>query len=261
MKSLVIIGQTSRGLIRPDNQDHILLGRLILNRGRAALRIDADSDVLSGLGLPAVVADGIGGEAGGAAASRMTLSALDAGFQNRDLGDIEDRINLVLSEANAEVLKAAEINPELANMGTTAAGVLLTWNGTWIFHAGDSRIYRFRSGFLKPLTQDDTVAALALMSGLTTAEEARLAPTRHMLTNCVGSEDFRLTVSRGPELKDGDILMISSDGLHDLVRHEELEEILRSGRDLDSILDDLFRAAELGGGDDNISAILIQFQA
>ncbi|MFH1137141.1 MAG: protein phosphatase 2C domain-containing protein [Pseudomonadota bacterium] len=258
MDSIVMIGQTSRGLVRPDNQDHILLGRLVLNRGRAALRVGLDSDLMSGWGLLAAAADGVGGEAGGALASRMALTTLDSEFQRQNPTDLIKNIGRAVEAANERILAEAEQRPELANMGTTLAGVVLTWKGFYVFHSGDSRVYRFRSGFLKPLTEDDTVAALALKSGLTTLEESRVAPTRHMLTNCVGSREYRLTFRPGPEFRDGDIILISSDGLHDLVSHENLERIIGSGRDLDSMLDELFEAAEQGGGDDNISAILVQ---
>ena len=258
MTGWLIIGRTACGPVRRANEDHVLIGDRVINDGQARLQCDLGSpDLIPGLLL--AVADGVGGEAGGGEASGTALSVLHREFHpvpTEGPAAAALVVEAAAAAANRAVLDRARSDPAWTNMGATLSGVVLWPDRFLVFHAGDSRVYRWRDGFLKTLTQDDTVTARAVRGGLLTLDEARTSPHWHTLTNCVGSEKFRLAVFEGPRLKTGDILLVCSDGLYDMVSHDDLEKLL-AGLGLDRIMDSLFEAALAGGGHDNISAILI----
>lgn len=251
--------------MRSANEDHILVGRFLKNRGSITLRLQDDDDYLTTFGVVLAVADGIGGEAGGATASRLALSAFDTQFYGNGKGaddmieSARAAINAAAARANQTLLDVAAHRPELTSMGCTLAGICLTPAGYLVFSAGDSRVYRFRQGALRALTQDDSLVGLAVRSGCMTEEEASVSSKRRTILNCLGSSDFTLSVQAGPRLIPGDVLMVCSDGLHGILSHECIEEILTENPSVESALNRLFDEAVHLGADDNVSAILIGF--
>jgi protein phosphatase len=261
MRQFRIVGRTETGPVRKANEDHILVGRFVKNRGQMAISLDADDEFILAHGLLLAVADGVGGQAGGAQASRLALSVLNREFyvpvnDTTSSHEALERIQIAASVANQAILIRSAEEPMLRSMAATLTGICLTQEGYLVFNAGDSRVYRLRGGYLKQLTEDDTVTAHAVRAGAMTRKEAHESPIRHTLTNALGSMDFTLEIKEGPELWPGDRILVCSDGLHDLISHEELEEIL-AGMDLDKTLDLLFQAAVDGGGHDNISAVIL----
>ncbi|MEW5722303.1 MAG: PP2C family serine/threonine-protein phosphatase [Thermodesulfobacteriota bacterium] len=262
MKSYDIIGRTDKGQVRAANEDHILVARMIKNRGGVRLRLEADDDFSDTYGLILAVADGVGGEAGGALASRLGLTVFDREFyKSVKMGlrfeEISELLRLAVSKANEALLREAERQPRFAHMGATLAGVCLFQGRYFVFNAGDSRVYRQRGGFLKQLTRDDTLVAQAVRAGAMTTAEAEASPDRHTITNCLGSVNLTLSLEEGPALRPGDSLLICSDGLHDLVDQERLEKIMAGG-DLEEVMAALFHEAEAAGGLDNISVIMMR---
>jgi len=247
------------------NEDHILVGRFLKNCGAIDLRLQDNDDYLTTFGVVLAVADGIGGEAGGATASRLALSAFDTQFYGSGksaddlLESARTAIKAAAARANQTLLDAAAHRPELTSMGCTLAGICLTAAGYLVFNAGDSRVYRFRQGALRALTQDDSLVGLAVRSGCMTEEEAAVSSRRGAILNCLGSSNFTLTVQPGPRLIPGDILMVCSDGIHGVLSHERIEGILTEGRSVEAALNRLFDEAVHSGTDDNVSAILIGF--
>lgn len=262
MMTYHIIGCTDKGPVRQANEDHILVGRFIKNRGEIDIRVQEDDDFVTAYGLILAVADGIGGVAGGATASRLALTAFERQFYSveKDQANMAvymDSIQSAAMRANETVLKAALGNDALAGMGCTLAGICLTPQGYIVFNAGDSRVYRYRNGILKPLSKDDTLTAMAVAAGRMTLEEAEQADARHTLTNCLGSSTFELRIEPGPELREQDLILICSDGLHDLVAHEELESIISQGETPEAVIYGLVSKAIEQGGHDNISIIVL----
>jgi PPM family protein phosphatase len=261
MRCYRIVGQTETGPVRKSNEDHILLGRFIKNRGRLEMTIQHDDDYLAGYGLLLAVADGIGGKAGGALASRLALQAFERQFYAVEKGDgglevYAEVVHAAAARANETLLQVVAKRPELTGMGCTLSGVCLTPHGYLVFNAGDSRVYRFRH-LLTLLTRDDTVTELRASVGGLTYAEAEASDARHTLTNCLGSEDFRLAMAPGRELRDNDRLLICSDGLHDLVKDDEMNTILGSSSSLEVVCSQLANGAIANGGQDNISLILV----
>lgn len=256
-----IVGHTEKGPIRDVNEDHILIARFVKNCGRIWLTLNTEDDFLSGYGILLAVADGVGGEAGGEVASRLALTTIERHFYGvektgRDLDGFGEVIQSAAMCANDAILSLATSRPELAGMGSTLTGICLTSQGYLVFNAGDSRVYRYRNGVM-PLTSDDSVTGLMVNTGQMTHDEAKTSPLRHTLTNCLGQASFRLRIAQGREMREGDLFLICSDGVHDFVTENELDEVIAEGRSLDTIMTGIVEKAIKHGGQDNISAILV----
>jgi protein phosphatase len=143
-------------------------------------------------------------------------------------------------------------------MGCTLSGVCLTTEGFLVFNAGDSRVYRLRDGILRQLTSDDSVAAIAVAGGVMSAGEAEASEARHTIVNLAGSEAFKLRVLDGPEVRDGDSLVVCTDGVHDLVPLEELEGVLAGASESRVMAERVMSRAIEHGGRDNISLVVIR---
>lgn len=263
MRGFQIYGCTDRGAVRPINEDHILVGRFIKNRGGLSMYISHDDDFTENYGLLFAVADGIGGENAGEVASKMALTAFERQFYGIEKRgqDNEAFINTLLSSAkraNETLLQIASAKPELSGMGCTISGICIMSNGFLIFNAGDSRVYRYRNGFLTLLTKDDTVTNLAVQAGSMSYEDAQRSDARHTLTNSLGTDSFTLKIETGPEIRDSDIILVSSDGLHDMVGQDQLEGLIGQNGTVEQIANRLLKQAIQNGGHDNISIILVR---
>jgi len=260
-----IYGSTEVGAVRRNNEDHILVGRFIKNRGTAQFSIDSEDNFLKKRGLLFAVSDGIGGEAGGEVASYLTLKVLDKSFyaiENKEnLAEFSEVLLDSISKANETVLHISLYKQELAYMGCTLTGVCLTSEGFLVFNIGDSRVYHYSPPQLTLLTVDDTAAQKAFLEGRITAAEAEHSIERHHLTNYIGYSNYHPAISKQPALQDRDILLICSDGLYDLLGDERLEKILFEYKtaELSQLGKYLASQALAYGGYDNISLILIRF--
>lgn len=262
MHGYTIFGCTETGLVRARNEDHILVGRHLKNRGTLTLKLDPDDDFISDYGLLLAVADGIGGAVGGATASRLALITLERQFygtvKRRNSEDFRQALTKAVDRANQAVLQATTQNSALVGMGCTLTGVCLTGNGYWLFSTGDSRVYRCRNRMLKLLTTDDTVAERNLRLGFA-ADGKPHSEANHTLVNWVGRKDFTCRFEPGPELHNDDRLLICSDGLYDLVDDTILgERISAPDVSLETLGHQLLQEALAQGGWDNISLILLK---
>ena len=259
-----VFGRTETGPVRAANEDHILLGRSVKNQGGARLYVQEDDEFLAASGLLLAVADGVGGEAGGATASQAGLDALEAQFYDgRSKSEAASAAARALNDAadcaNRAILALAQQQPELTGMGATLAGVCLFRAAYLAFHAGDSRVYRLRNGALKQLTHDDSIVALAVEAGHMSVAQAQLSPMRNTITNSLGGQAFELHVQQGPPLRSGDQLLICSDGVHDMLAHEAIESILEQCATSEQAADALIEASIAHGGHDNVSAIVVRY--
>jgi protein phosphatase len=260
-----ICGTTHRGRVRQHNEDHILVGRFVKNAGQLALSVYGDDDYVANYGLLLTVADGIGGAAGGELASRLALQTLDKAFYtgtNADARLVVSLLRRAADCANSRVREVAAKSQDYANMGSTLGGICLVGEQYWTFNAGDSRVYRYRNGVLKPLSNDDTLVTRAVRSGAMTFAQAAHSSDRHILTNYLGAAEFRLAVDAGPELREGDSLLVCSDGLYDVIDDDTLAECLQqfnaSGFPSAEQTGRLLALANERGGGDNISLILMR---
>lgn len=171
-----------------------------------------------------VVADGMGGEVGGAEASHLAVAAAQAVFADRSDAPAPALLREIVAAANAACLERKQGEPALKGMGTTLELVLVEGARAWWGHVGDSRVYFVRAGRAEQLTEDHTLIQRLLRDGLIAPEEAAEHPQRHVLSRVVGhAADLEPDLSEQPiALAEGDALVLCSDGLADLVRPEEI---------------------------------------
>jgi PPM family protein phosphatase len=232
-------GKSDQGLIRANNEDIFL--------------------VKPELGVY-LVADGMGGAAAGELASQIfsetTLELFsDTGASGLDLAE---RVQQAFSAANDRIIAHTEEVPAHRGMGCTAELMVFSENGFTLGHMGDSRTYRLKNGSLKQLTQDHSLVQEQLNNGLITPAEAKHHPMRNVILRAVGvDESPSLDLVRGT-VSPGDLFLLCSDGLTDLVEDAAIEAVLREGTALDQKVDRLIELATAGGGKDNITVVLIE---
>lgn len=205
-----------------------------------------------------LVADGMGGVKGGAIASNLAVQAVrDVLSTKEQLG--EEEICEALGEANARIFEKGMDDPVLAGMGTTFVGLGFTDRKLYIASVGDSRAYRLRRGVIEQLTEDHTLVMELLRSGAISAEQAGNHPVSHMLTRSLGPtpsvEVDCWLCPDGPAA--GDVYLLCSDGLYNLVGPEEFLDILESSS-MDEAVQELIDLANLRGGTDNITVLLVK---
>ncbi|MGB9660637.1 MAG: Stp1/IreP family PP2C-type Ser/Thr phosphatase [Moorellaceae bacterium] len=230
---------THTGLVRTDNED--------------AYIVDLD------LGLLAV-ADGMGGHLAGEVASFLALKALSERLKEGDGREPLARLVEAVRFANAIVYRSSCSTPEYRGMGTTLTVAWIVGGEAFIAHVGDSRAYLFRNGDLEALTQDHSYVGELVRSGDLTREEARLHPQRNLLTRALGTEAEVEVDSRTVPLQKGDVLLLCTDGLPEVVREEEITAVLSGRQDLREILEALLQMALDRGGPDNITVVLAAYE-
>jgi len=243
---------SSKGLVRANNEDSLIC--------------DESLQLF-------VVADGMGGHSAGEVASRLAVEEIER-FIRRSHGldaiqwpfDVDpglstsaNRLRAAILLANRRVFMAAEAEGDYSGMGTTVVGALRTGPSLAVGHVGDSRAYLLRDGTLTALTEDDSWVATVLAHD-PRADQAELAhhPMRHVLTSVLGAR-AEVSVHLGEHaLCAGDLVLLSSDGLHGLVEAATLRDVLAADGPLPAIADTLVEAALERGGHDNITAVLVR---
>ena len=206
------------------------------------------------------IADGMGGARAGEIASALAAGALN---ESETQSGGENRVIDLVQEANRRVHERASNDPATSGMGTTMTVALVEPNGDITFgHVGDSRAYVLRGDTLEQLTDDHSLVAELVRRGELSASDAEVHPQRSVITRALGTDpDVDVdTFTIHPEA--GDIYLLCSDGLSDMVAGEAIEQVLLANRgDLDGAARALVRAANRGGGDDNITAVLFEIVA
>jgi serine/threonine protein phosphatase PrpC len=232
-----VASMTDPGRVRRTNEDHFF----------------ADG----ALGL-CIVADGMGGHAGGEVASRVAIATISelmkAGLAE---GDIDSLIRSAIDEANTAIRILAEADPSLHGMGTTLVLALCRGDEIHLAHLGDSRAYLIRNGSIRRLTEDHSLVAQMVKSGQLTAEEAPRFHLRNVVTRSLGNQKFTEPDLAVVEWNAGDLLLLCSDGLTNMVEESELRSLISGGgADLERSCREAIERANQNGGRDNITAVL-----
>jgi protein phosphatase len=202
------------------------------------------------------IADGMGGAQAGEVASALAADAL------RELpeGAGADRLKALIQEANRRVHDRASTDASTSGMGTTITAAVVESDGTVTFgHVGDSRAYLLRDERLEQVTNDHSLVAELVRRGELSPAEAEVHPQRSVITRALGTDPDIDVDTFSIEAKPGDLYLICSDGLSDMVDSGDLEVILRTHRsDLDGAARALIQAANKAGGEDNITAVLFE---
>jgi PPM family protein phosphatase len=207
-----------------------------------------------------VLADGMGGAKAGECASRMAVDTVAEIVHDAPARDSQALLRAV-EEANRRVLDAAQKDPGLEGMGTTLVAALTIDQSLSIASVGDSRAYLFDDRGLHVITDDQTwVNEVGRPLGLD-EESLRNHPMRHVLTMAIGASSPLTVNYYSIELNLGNLVLLCSDGLHGVVDASRMEEILRGGRNGDSLEEScrqLVEAAKEAGGPDNVTTILVR---
>jgi PPM family protein phosphatase len=200
------------------------------------------------------VADGMGGAQAGEIASRLAAAALE----DTDPGSISgpEKVTSLIQEANRRVHERAIADPSTSGMGTTMTVALVEGTNVTFGHVGDSRAYRYRDGSIEQITEDHSLVNELLKSGKLSPEEADTHPQRSVITRAVGTDPDVDVDSFTIEADPGDVFLICSDGLTDMVRDDDILDVLEKFHDdLDRATKSLVSAANRGGGEDNITVV------
>ena len=238
--SMSAFGVTDVGIVRSSNEDNfsVLLGK----------------DAPQGDALLAV-ADGMGGHASGEIASQIALDALEDTL-SKTSSPSEQSFRRAVDMANERVYSASQLD-NLHGMGTTLVAVLLVGGVLLICNVGDSRAYLLRAGRLTQLTRDHSWVGDMVARGLLTPEQASVHPRRNVITRALGVGEFvQVDVTR-VVLREGDRVLLCSDGLHGQVSQGVIASILQ-GQSLKRVAGDLVKSAKSAGGDDNITVVVAQ---
>lgn len=243
MMNFEYFAQTDPGMIRENNEDSVV--------------IDGDNELV-------VLADGMGGYNAGEVASAMATS-----FVKTELGrwlleggcdassrELKRAMEICIDNANRSIFNAANANDEFAGMGTTMVMGVFAGARAMIGHVGDSRCYRLRGTTLQQLTRDHSLLQEQIDAGLISAEQAKFATHKNLVTRALGVEDTVLLEVNEFRVEDGDMYLFCSDGLSDMVPDERLAAILQEVGSLSDKAGALVAEANESGGRDNISVIL-----
>ena len=242
-------GQTDVGMVRKNNEDSFFL--------------ELDKGLM-------VVADGMGGHASGEIASRMAVDAIGNYFTDpaagsktpligtfdEDFTETTNRLGSAVRLANMAIYEAARSNTQWQGMGTTMVCALLHDRKLSIAHVGDSRLYLIRAGGIEQLTDDHSVVAEQVKQELISREEAEKSEIKNILTRAVGTKAEVEVDLNELDLLGGDILVLCTDGLTNMVRDEEILSVVLAGQDPAAAGQRLIERANAGGGQDNITAIV-----
>ena len=203
-----------------------------------------------------VVADGMGGHAAGEVASHILVKSVRESLSG--LPHIEEQdLREAIHRANHEILATVAENPDCQGMGTTAT-LLHTEQGLAFWaHVGDSRLYLLRDGVLHQVTRDHSYVEDLVEHGEITEAEARIHPQKNMLTRAVGVAEALEVDSGRFDVRTGDILLLATDGLMNMVREEEIASILQQGQQDPARA--LIEAALRSGGRDNVTAVVVVY--
>lgn len=225
------------GLVKDQNQDRFLIKEF-----------SVDSVLIA-------VADGAGGTPAGEEASGVVIERIND-FQP-DSQDPEANLVRLMQEADQKIFGAVEKEPDLKGMGSTLTAAFIRGESVFWAHVGDSRLYLFRGDELTQITEDDTMAGFLLTEGEISREEARVHPGRNFLFDFIGSGEFEEETG-SLNLRKDDLLLLTTDGLHDRVPEEALVSILRSNSELDKKLHALVSTALGMSGKDDLTVVGVE---
>ena len=261
-----VYGLTHVGKVRKENQDHFLICQLKKQMVVQRTSLPQTGHLMAEperLAFLMMVADGVGGAAKGAEASRLALEAVTRYVANgmrcyyaaHDDGELTETLQEGALQCHAELVRQGEDHPECRGMATTLTLYLGVWPRAYLLQVGDSRCYLLREGELTQITRDQTMAQELIDLGVitrTAAENTRLA---HTLSSSIGGRQTAPVVTR-IDNNWGDVALLCSDGLTNHVTDERIRDVLRSMKSAKQVCQDLLQEALDGGGSDNISIIV-----
>jgi protein phosphatase len=266
-------GLTDIGRVRERNEDQFLIADLMKSVviHDTSLSYDHETD-LHGVSQAKLllVADGVGGTAGGERASSLAVDGIVQYLLNsmhwlfrkeysRESQFLEDLMS-AFAGSQRQIQHAAEMSPRYRQMGTTLTMAYLAWPTAYIGHVGDSRAYLFHQSKLTQLTRDQTIAQMLADAGGIAADEVEHHHFRHVLGSLLSCDPSQLSPSvRKTRLALGDQLLLCTDGLTRHVGASQIEQILASAASAEDACRELIAAANAAGGRDNTTVVVARF--
>lgn len=249
--ALEIVSQTNPGMVRSHNEDSVA------------------QELACGL---VVLADGMGGYNAGEVASGIAVSVVatevcqhlqNASPTDRDEASGEELGVVLLRDniqrANASIFHAAQSQPQYAGMGTTIVAGLFYDNRVVVGHVGDSRMYRLRGEVLETITRDHSLLQEQIDGGMISVEDARVSKNKNLVTRAVGIDAEVVPEIHVHDALVGDIYLLCSDGLNDMVEDEDIQSTLYAMQgNLPLAAEQLIQMANDNGGRDNVSVMLVK---
>jgi protein phosphatase len=219
-----------------------------------------------------VVADGMGGHAGGGTASRIAVETIDRELRKaRDSRDnpfvstpnlqdspIPEALRNAVEKACLAIYTTAQDDPRLAGMGTTVISLVVRDGQAFFGHVGDSRAYLVRGDLIQQVSEDHSLVNEQIKAGMITPEEAKHSRYKNIITRSVGFEEDVQVDVMGLQCEPGDVFMLCSDGLANMMEDREILETIRGASRFEDVPQRLVDFANDRGGDDNITVIVVQ---
>lgn len=249
---ILAAGQTDVGCVRKHNEDNFL--------------VDAELNLF-------IVADGLGGHAAGEVASQIVVDKVGQFIsqtveQDRtwpleydvSLPYDGNRLKAALMLADQAILDDIRGNPERESMGSTVVAALLRDNHATLVHVGDSRAYLVNASEIRQITRDHSWVAEQVANGILTSEEARKHPFRNVITQALGNGGDLDVAVQDVEIAELDCLLLCSDGLSGMLQDQDIWQIVNNADSPQSAVQKLVKEARANGGEDNITAVLVQIR-
>lgn len=207
-----------------------------------------------------ILCDGMGGHKAGEIASNEAVADIDAvlGELMNEEGGIFVKITSAVNHANNRVYRMSLENPVYSGMGTTCDVCVITQDGVHIGHVGDSRVYMYSSGGLFQITKDHSLVEEMIDSGEISRSEAESFVSKNYITRALGTQPGVRTDTYLAAFKPGDILLMCSDGLTNMVPEIDIAYVLSSKMTLEEMAKELISRANDNGGPDNITVVLVR---
>ncbi len=265
---LDLFGLTDPGMVRKTNQDQFLLATI---HPQVVMHATSLADVamlpLRGQRIATVllVADGVGGERGGADASRLAVEAImryvSESLRSYHLaggshdGEFEAALRSATFQAHAAVRAEAATHPETAKMATTLTLAIVTWPWVYVVQVGDSRCYRWVPGEMSQVTRDQTMAQALADQGALPREKVTLSPLNNILVSAIGGEHAEPDVSRFDTRDRRSVILLCTDGLTKHVNDAEIADHIDRMTSSEQLCRDLLALALSRGGSDNVTIL------
>ena len=238
-----ICTDTDSGLARDNNED--------------AVAFDAQTGLC-------ILADGMGGYNAGEVASGMACAFIKSEMSrwlsqaglHANGNEVKRAMEICVQNANHSIFNAANSNPQYTGMGTTLVVGVFQAERLVVGHIGDSRCYRLRSGEFQQITKDHSLLQEQIDAGLITPEQALTSANKNLVTRALGVEDSVLLDVTEHRVQVGDVYLLCSDGLSDMIKDQSIADIISGNARLEQKATQLISAANAGGGRDNISVVL-----
>lgn len=236
-------GKTDTGRVRTSNQDAFICGRL------------SDEELF------VVVCDGMGGANGGNVASAMAVKVISnrimEGYrEDSGSNSIRNMLESAISAANVEIYDASMADPELRGMGTTAIAAVIADDHLYLAHVGDSRAYLVFPDKMEQITRDHSIVQAMVEKGQLTEDEARNHPRKHFITRALGVEDTVECDYTEYPIAAGERILICTDGLTNSLEADDIYRLAQCA-EAESVPEHLIHAANMAGGSDNITVVLV----